>query len=441
MKRVLVPLLILTLLLVGCDGKIGVGDEKKPLPETTEGEVEASPEADAFASRIVLADGRLVAVNPALALSFETSGRLLTLTVQPGDRVEPGDVIATLDDGALQDAVTNAELQVAQAETGLAQAQLSLDALLAWEPDETAVALAEANLAAAETSLENAQASDGVAGNSLTSPRIAVEQAERRLADAQEFYDNVFDEARDWEQYISEPICLEGQGGMVPCTGPYWSTRIKQERESAPRNLEAAQENLEIARAQYNLALAGLNNDTAVSANASLVSAQQSLEQATTGPTESEIDAARLQVEQAEISLEQSRFSLQQAQDALAKAELVAPASGTVVSIDAGSGATVAAGTPVVTLLDTDRLEFHTTNLSERDLAQILPGQTAEVTLKAYPTEPFEAQVVRIGLQAGAAVSDAATFPVVLVLGETDLDLRPGMTGRVEIRGGEQSSD
>jgi RND family efflux transporter MFP subunit len=171
-----------------------------------------------------------------------------------------------------------------------------------------------------------------------------------------------------------------------------------------------------------------------VAAQASVVSAQQALEQATTGPQESEIDAARLSVEQAEITLEQSRLSLQQAQDGLAQAQLVAPGSGTVLSVEVAVGAMLGAGTPVVTLLDTDRLEFHTTNLSERDLAQISPGQEAEVTLKAYPNDPLEAVVVRIGVQAGAPVGDAATFPVVLAFSDTDLDLRPGMTGRVEIR-------
>ena len=139
-------------------------------------------------------------------------------------------------------------------------------------------------------------------------------------------------------------------------------------------------------------------------------------------------------MEQAGLSLEQSRFDQQQAESALARAQLVAPGSGTVLSVDVAVGATVGAGTPIVTLLDMDRLEFHTTNLSERDLAQITPGQAAVVTLKAYPNEPIEATVVRIGLQAGPAVGDAATFPVMLVLSDTDLDIRPGMTGRVEIR-------
>ena len=105
-----------------------------------------------------------------------------------------------------------------------------------------------------------------------------------------------------------------------------------------------------------------------------------------------------------------------------------------VTSVEAAPGALVGGGSPIVTLLETTHLEFHTTNLSECDLAQIFPGQTAVVTLKAYPDDPIEAAVGRIGLQAGAAVGDAVTFPVVRILIETDLDIRPGMTGRAEIR-------
>jgi hypothetical protein len=45
--------------------------------------------------------------------------------------------------------------------------------------------------------------------------------------------------------------------------------------------------------------------------------------------------------------------------------------------------------------------------------------------------------VERIGWQAGEAVGDAATFPVIVALRENDLEIRPGMTGRVEIYAGE----
>jgi multidrug resistance efflux pump len=104
-----------------------------------------------------------------------------------------------------------------------------------------------------------------------------------------------------------------------------------------------------------------------------------------------------------------------------------------VLSVETAPGALVGSGSPILILLDTAHLEFHTTNLSERDLAQISPGQSAVVTLKAYPDDPIEATVVRVGWQAGEPVGDAATFPVILSLNETDLDIRPGMTGRVEI--------
>jgi HlyD family secretion protein len=365
----------------------------------------------------VLADGQLVAVNPVLALGFNSSGRLLELHVQPGDNVAAGDPIATLDDANLREAVTNAELQVAQAEISLNQAQLTLEDLVNWTPDETAVALAEANLTAAQTALENAQTADASAGNSLTSARINLDQAERNLADAQKAYDTAFDPGREWEMGV-----------------PWGKVALENERDAATRNLQFAGENLEVARAQYNLAAAGLNNDTAVSAQASVVSAQQALEQATTGPKEKDIAAARLSVEQTELSLQQSQITLAQAQDALAEAQLTAPWSGTVLTVDVAARAFVGAGTPIVTLLDTANLQFHTSNLSERDLAQVEPGNPVEITLKTYPAQPIQGAVQRIAPQAGGVVGDAAVFTVMIDLTETaGLDLRPGMTGRAEI--------
>ena len=366
----------------------------------------------------ILADGSVVAVQPVLPLSFTTSGRLLTLAVQAGDVVAEGDLIATLDDAALVDAVTNAELQVAQSEINLAQAQIELNRLQDWEPDETAVALAEANLAAAQAALENAQQSDAVAGNSVTSANVSVAQAERQLADAQKAYDTAFDPGREWE-----------------LGDPFRKQFLENERDAATRNLQFAQENLRVARANYSLAAAGINNDSALNAQASLVSAQQALEQAQKPPTAEQIEAAQLSVAQAELSLQQGQLSLEQAQEAVQNAQLVAPTAGTVLSIEVATGSMVGAGSPIMTLLDTTRLEFHTTNLSERDLARIAPGQTVQVTLKAYPNDVIEGSVARIGSQATGMVGDAAVFPVIISISSAELDIRPGMTGRVEIAG------
>jgi RND family efflux transporter MFP subunit len=251
----------------------------------------------------------------------------------------------------------------------------------------------------------------------LTSARVAADQAQRSLDDTQEAYDTAWDEARDWE-----------------LGDPWRKQALEYEREATTRALQSAQEGLQVAWANYNLASAGLNDNSALNAEANVASAQQALDQARTGPKESDIAAARLQVEQAQLSLEQAEFGLDRARNALEKAMLIAPWGGTVFSVHTAPGALVGAGTPIVTLLDSEDLQFQTTNLSERDLADIEPGQMVQISLKTYPGQEISGTVVRIVPQASGAIGDAATFTVVIDLEPADLLLLPGMTGRAEIQ-------
>lgn len=434
-KRLLL-LIVFLFLLAGCNREPTIVDVSgNPDIDVAEESAMATPQATRTTggSTTIVADGQLVAVNPALSLSFQSGGRLLAINVKAGDQVSTGDLIATLEDGLLREAVTDAELAVAQAENGLAQSQLTLDDLLAWEPDDMAVSLAEANLAAAEADYEDALSQDAVAGNNLTSARVNLEQAERALADAQEAYDIAWQEARDWELNYDEPTCLPGQGGPIPCTGITWKERLENERDATTRALQRMEDNLTVAQANYRLTQAGLNQDSALTAEAAVASAQQALNQAQSGPEENEIATARLQVEQAEISLQQAEFNLEQARLALEDAKLIAPWNGIVLSVDAAPGAFVAGGTSIITLLDSKSLQFHTSNLSERDLAYIEPEQQAEITLKTYPNQPIAGEVNYVVPQASGQVGDAATFTVVIDIDESELELRSGMTGRVEI--------
>jgi multidrug efflux pump subunit AcrA (membrane-fusion protein) len=413
------------LLLVACGSRAGVRDRQgddETAPETSSGATETPrPTLQEPAGTTIVADGQLEPVHPNAVLSFVEAGRVHELFVEAGQQVSAGDPIATLDDEALAAAVTSAELAVSQAETTLAQAKLSLEDLLTWEPDSMAVALAEANVAAAEANLERAQTQDAAAGNSLVSARVGIEGAELALADAQEAYDTAWDPGRDWE-----------------LNDPFRKVLLEREREAAERAVGQAENNLAVARANYNLALAGLNSDSALNAEANLASARQALAQAQSGPRDSEIAAAQLQVRQAELSLEGAEFNLAKARNALENVTLVANQGGTVLSVSVSEGALVGSGTPIVTIVDTEQLRFHTTNLSERDLGYVRPGQPVAVTLKAYPGQPLEGTVAYIDPQASGAVGDAATFTVVVELEETDLALRPGMTGRAELRAGEE---
>jgi multidrug resistance efflux pump len=125
---------------------------------------------------------------------------------------------------------------------------------------------------------------------------------------------------------------------------------------------------------------------------------------------------------------------LQQAREELQKDELRAPWGGIVVSVEAAPGAIVGTGTPVLTLLDTTNLQFHKTNLSERDLTQLRPDQAAEIVLKSYPDQRLQGTIAGIGAQPSVMIGDAAVFPVRIDLAANDLEFRPGMTGRAEIR-------
>jgi multidrug efflux pump subunit AcrA (membrane-fusion protein) len=433
-------LLLLALLLVlaaAACSRAAPGDQAlaaTPTITAAEGATDdmAAPTALPVRGTTILAEGELVAATPQLPLAFAAGGRLLQVHVDNGDKVAAGDLLAELDDEDLRDAVADAELALRQAQNSLAQAQLNLDTLLNWEPDPALVAQAEANLAAAEAGLENAQGQDSVAYSNLTAARVRLEQAERSLERAQADYDSAFDPGRDWEQYIDDPSCRTGEQ-HPNCTGEPYSDRIKRERDLAPIVLANAQDELEVARASYNLAAAGLNDDSAVSAEASVAGAQQALDQALTGPSADDIASAKLQVEQAGLSLEQAQIAQEKAASAVAEAQLVAPQAGTVLAVDAAPGSFVSAGAPVITLLDTSSLQFHTNNFSERDLAQIAPGQPATITLKAYPNDPLAGQVLRVAPIAAGAIGDAATFTVVIILEPADVDLLPGMTGRVEI--------
>jgi len=94
----------------------------------------------------VSATGNLVPVQQ-FTLDFANPGRLVEVSVKPGDKVTKGQVLAKIDDRAAQDEVakTTAAMADANAHNGLVSASLTADRL--------AVAVATADLHAAQRSL------------------------------------------------------------------------------------------------------------------------------------------------------------------------------------------------------------------------------------------------------------------------------------------------
>lgn len=142
---------------------------------------------------------------------------------------------------------------------------------------------------------------------------------------------------------------------------------------------------------------------------------------------ESDLNAARLRLQSARLALARAREQRQ-------LASLTAPFTGTITAVNVVPGIEVAPGSPVASLVPTRPLRFVTSNLGERFVGDIEPGDPAKITLTAYPNSPIDARVHRIDSQGTRDQSGAVVFTVYLdVMEDEARALYAGMTGRVEI--------
>ncbi len=129
---------------------------------------------------------------------------------------------------------------------------------------------------------------------------------------------------------------------------------------------------------------------------------------------------------------DQSKAAWDSAVANLAQGTLTAPFDGTVIDVSASAGETVQANQTVLVLADLDHLQVTTTDLSERDVARIKVGQTANVYIEALDMT-VTGKVTRIS-PISEDVGGDIVFPVTIELDEQPEGLLWGMTTEVEIQ-------
>ena len=407
-KRAWFPgLLVVVLALVGCMSGEVVEPEDMKGPRL---ETEAPPKEEEQvipASKVILMDGELVSMSPSLGLSFpgSASGELLSLEVRVGQRVRAGQLVATLDDRELQEAVDDAQLALDRAIEDRDKSQADEQETYQTQLEEAQESY-EDELRQAEQTLSNAQAA--LARAQAQPPTTAVAEAQANLdgaldmeAQAHDEYKKALD--RPWEpQSIRDSLYKE------------WQQRI-EDRALAELRLQDAQISLQI---HY-----------------------MDLEAKKVDVTRAEEDLARVEMDEVtreeslahDRAVEDAERTLAEAQQALDDARLTVPWDGLVTAVDANVGAEVSSGTTIVTVINLEHLVFVTSNLSERHIAQLHPEQAANVTLRTYPNTTLSGEVESIVPQSQSAGETEARFAAYIRLEETDLDLLPGMTGRVEV--------
>jgi HlyD family secretion protein len=159
-------------------------------------------------------------------------------------------------------------------------------------------------------------------------------------------------------------------------------------------------------------------------------------------PSKAELETAKATVERAIAdrssalaAVNEAQATLETDQTNIRKASIRAPIDGLVLARRVEPGQTVAASfqAPVLFTLAEDlrHMELEV-DVDEADVGQVRKGQEATFTVDAYPNRVYTAQVILVRYGSDT-VNNVVSYKTRLVVDNTDLSLRPGMTATAEI--------
>jgi HlyD family secretion protein len=191
-------------------------------------------------------------------------------------------------------------------------------------------------------------------------------------------------------------------------------------------------------QSRYNQAVAALR---AAKANVDVTHAQLDRanelynERAMTAP---EHEQAVLGYANAQSALATAQTNLEVAQIDLADVTIRAPQAGTILDREVSRGQviasatnTVSGGTTLVTLANLQNI-IDSALVTESDIGKVRSGETASVTVDAYPTKVFHGVVDKVSSQA-VTVQSVTMFPVIIRLDNSSQLLKPGMNSDVSL--------
>jgi HlyD family secretion protein len=136
-----------------------------------------------------------------------------------------------------------------------------------------------------------------------------------------------------------------------------------------------------------------------------------------------------------DASVRQQEANARRIRTNLANAAIRSPVSGIVVSRDVSVGQTVQASfsTPVLFKIAQDLTQMQIdANVTEADVGLMKEGQEVHFTVDAFPDQGFQGVVHQIRNNYNVQ-QNVVTYTVVIRVQNKDLNLRPGMTGYVNV--------
>jgi len=323
-------------------------------------------------------------------LAFALTGNVKKVYVIEGDQVTAGDVLAELDNDLVQIEVDQAQRAVRELTS------------------PAAIAAAEQTVAGLQESFKDA--------------KNKVDSYKYRRGD-QETID-----------YYKAQLVL-AQKALDRAQDTYNKTHSFS---SADPIRAAATTNLYNTQKAYNTALANLNwftdppteNDVAL-ANANFDAASAALQEAQWYVSELKGETIPAEATGTQLAqLQQARDNLKAAQAKLEHTRLLSPISGTVTTLNIIAGEYVVPGQTLIVISDVSNLQVTTTDLSERDVANVSVGQNVTVFVEALNTK-IAGQVLSISAIADTLGGDVV-YKTTITLNELPEGIRAGMSVTVE---------
>jgi HlyD family secretion protein len=152
--------------------------------------------------------------------------------------------------------------------------------------------------------------------------------------------------------------------------------------------------------------------------------------------TAQEMDQATLDFANADANLIKARTNLSIARVRLEDATVRAPSNGTIIEKPVSEGMVISSatssasgGTTILKMADLTKVRMRAF-VNETDIGSVQPGQSAVVTVDAFPNRRFVGLVSQVEPEA-VVQSSVTMFPVLVSLNNFDNALKPGMNGQV----------
>jgi HlyD family secretion protein len=417
------------------------------------GRFETLPARRGDLQAVVSATGEVRSAQSAL-LAWQTSGTVEAVSVNTGEAVIAGQVLASLEQTSLPppliiagadfvearralDEVLQSQARQAQAQRAVEQAEQALEdaldpqsaqaaALKAVAQARKAAETAQRNLdillsPASPKAVEAARATVLLWENAIKLTSQEIERINARLKNARAA--NMPGETLE----LYEAQLLSLAQNLVKYRRHFEDAQLRYQRlmqPPDPHDLAVAQANLELAQAQLAQAQreqerleGGIDPSDIAVLQARLDDARRLDERLQGGPDPDEVATAQARLAAAQAALDMARLS--------------APFNGVVTAVDIRPGDMVSAGTQAFRLDDLSTLLVEL-QLSEIDVNRIQAGQPVSLAFDAVPGVAYTGEVMEAPA-VGDLVDGLVSFRIKVAIRAADARVRPGMTASADI--------